>query len=373
MKRKFEESSKDSLHPNVSTKQSLDAKKIKHIDLPMKKSSNPVDETQIVDTDEIEPFLDAKNKRGKLYPILYPDLWDFYIKHKAAFWQAEELSFAQDKKDWVDKLTDDDRHFIKYVLAFFAASDFIVNENITADGDEVEIMEYQFFSRFKGMMEDIHSITYANLINAYISNQKEKDLLFEGVKTISTIQKKADWSYKHIEQSNWKTRLVAFAIVEGIFFSGSFCAIFWLRKRQLMPGLCIANDFISRDEGLHRDFAALVYRKYVIHKLPEQEVIDIIKEAVSIEQEFCCEALPVSLIGMNKTSMSSYIEFVADCLAVTLINKKIYNVQNPFDFMQMQGMTLKDDFFTHRPSSYANQAVLNTSDTGNDILYDEDF
>lgn len=332
--------------------------------------SSPAAQSQTI----IEPFLDPKNARARLFPIQYDDLWEFYILHKAAFWTPEEITLTNDLNDWNDKLTDDERYYLKMVLAFFSASDLIVNENCEKDNEsEISILEYQFFNRFKMMMEDIHSITYANLIDTYIRKEDEKAFLFNAVQNIPIIKLKADWSRQYIDKGDFATRLIAFAIVEGIFFSGSFCAIFWLRKRQLLAGLCTANDFIARDEGIHRDFAILVYRKYIVHKKDKSEVISIIKDAVKIEQEFCCKALPVSLIGMNSDLMGQYIEYVSDQLCDLLIGQKIYNTKNPFPWMTTMGIGSKEDFFANRPTNYANQNVLHSSKNNENDESDDDF
>lgn len=318
-----------------------------------------------------EPLLSSEFKRNALFPIRYPDIWKFYTDHRASFWQPEEITLKDDQSHW-EKLNADEKKYIKYVLAFFSGSDFIVNENCEADKEEVTILEYSFFNQFKIMMENIHSETYANLIEAFVRDSDEKEELLNAIETIPCIKRKADWCRRYINEGSFVTRLIAFAIVEGVFFSGSFCAIFWLKKRGLMPGLCQSNDFIARDEGLHRDFAIMVYRKYVVNKLPASQVLAIIREAVAIEQEFCCEALPVSLIGMNASQMAQYIEYVADMLSQDLINQKIYNSDNPFDWMLTIGMNKKDDFFSRRPTAYANQSVL-ASKADNEISFEADF
>ncbi len=328
--------------------------------------------TSLIKVQEIEPFLDPNNKRQRLYPIQYPDLWSEYQKHAAANWAAKEVDLSKDLNDWNNKLNDDERHYIKYGLAFFAGSDFIVNENQEKDTDEVTILEYNFFNADKIARENIHTESYADLIETYIKDDTEKDLLLSATQNIPSIKKKADWLRKYIINDTFVVRLVACAITEGIFFSGTFCAIFWLRKRALMPGLCDMNQLISIDEGLHRDFACLVYKKYIVNKLPENVLIDMIKSAVEIEQEFCTDSLPVSLIGMNDSLMRNYIEYVADHLCLNLIGKRIYNTENPFDWMTMISMETKSDFFVHRPTSYSKQAIL-TDKKQNTINFDEDY
>ena len=252
---------------------------------------------------------------------------------EASFWTAEEIDLGQDLTDWTDKLNDDERFFIKHVLAFFAASDGIVNENLAEHFlSEVQYTEAKFFYGFQVSMENIHSETYSLLIDTYISDNAEKDHLFNAIDTLDCVKKKADWALRWIDNGSFAERLVAFAAVEGIFFSGSFCSIFWLKKRGLMPGLTFSNELISRDEGLHCDFACLLYTTHLVNKLSKQQVQDIIVDAVNIEKEFVTDALPVKLIGMNAELMGQYIEFVADRLLVELGNDKIYNVGNPFDF-----------------------------------------
>jgi ribonucleoside-diphosphate reductase beta chain len=321
---------------------------------------------------QIEPFLNPKNHRERLYPIQYPDLWKYYQTHKSAFWVSEEVDLYKDIRDWSEKLTDDERHYVKWTLAFFAGSDFIINENQKKDEDEVVILEYKFFNADKISRENIHSQSYAELIEAYIKDPIEKDNLLNATTNIPSIRQKAEWMRQYICNGSFVQRLVASSIMEGIFFSGSFCSIFWLRKRGLMPGLCDMNELISRDEGIHRDFACMVYRDHIVNKLEENELIEMVKEAVDIEKSFCTEALPVSLVGMNKELMCQYIEYVSDHLCVNLIGKRIYNVENPFEWMNMISMDIKADFFVHRPTAYAKQKVL-TSSEENQVDFDADF
>src|SRR6186713_1546861 len=284
---------------------------------------------------QIEPILRENPGRFVIFPIQHQDIWKFYKMSEANFWTAEEIDLQQDLVDWNQKLNDDERHFIKHVLAFFAASDGIVNENLAEHFvSEVQYTEAKFFYGFQIAIENIHSETYYLLIDTYVKDPKEKDKLFHAVDTMDCVKKKADWALRWISKGSFQERLIAFAAVEGIFFSGSFCSIFWLKKRGLMPGLTFSNEFISRDEGMHCDFACLLY-SMLENKLPNEKVTMIIKDAVAYEHEFVTDALPVSLIGMNAKMMCQYIEFVADRLLVSLGCEKVYKSSNPFDFMEM--------------------------------------
>ncbi|WWC67073.1 uncharacterized protein I206_100980 [Kwoniella pini CBS 10737] len=315
-----------------------------------------------------EPLLQETNSRFVLFPIKYREIWQMYKQAQASFWTAEEINLAPDLHDWENKLNDNERYFIEHVLAFFAASDGIVNENLVERfSAEVQCAEAKCFYGFQIMMENIHSETYSLLIDTYIKDQERRNYLFDAIDTIPCIQKKANWALKWItdEKSTFAERLIAFAAVEGIFFSGSFASIFWLKKRGLMPGLTFSNELISRDEGLHTDFACLLFTH--LRRRPHSDTIArIIKEAVAIEQEFLTDALPVSLIGMNAKLMCQYIEFVADRLLVALGNEKIWNVSNPFDFMEMISLQGKANFFESRVSAYSksgvNQSVGATAD-----------
>ncbi len=305
----------------------------------------------------MEPLLAENPNRFVLFPIQNPQVWEFYKKAEASFWTAEEIDLSQDQKDW-NGLNSNEQHFIKHVLAFFAASDGIVNENLAINFmQEVQMPEARCFYGFQIMMENIHSETYSLLIDTYIKDPKEKDYLFNALETVPAVQKKGQWALTWINSENFAERLIAFAAVEGIFFSGSFCSIFWLKKRGLMPGLTFSNELISRDEGLHCDFACLLY-SYLNNKLPEARVQEIIRDAVTIEQEFVTDALPVSLIGMNARSMSQYIEFVADRLLVSLGCGKIYNATNPFDFMEMISVQGKTNFFEKKVAEYQKAGVM---------------
>ena len=320
-----------------------------------------------------EPILQANNSRFVLFPIQHDDIWEFYKKAEASFWTAEEIDLSQDLKDW-ENMTDGERHFISHVLAFFAASDGIVNENLAEHFvAEVQYTEAKFFYGFQIAIENIHSETYSLLIDTYIKNPKEKDKLFNAIDTMECVKKKADWALRWIDKGNFQERIIAFAAVEGIFFSGSFCSIFWLKKRGLMPGLSFSNELISRDEGLHCDFACLLYNSHIENKLDEQVVIDVIKDAVSIEKEFVTDSLPVNLIGMNADLMCQYIEFVADRLLNELIGKKIFNAGNPFDFMEMISLQGKTNFFEKRVGDYQKAGVLNNDGETPKFSLDEDF
>jgi ribonucleoside-diphosphate reductase beta chain len=319
----------------------------------------------------MEPLLAENPNRFVLFPIQNDEVWQYYKKSQASFWTAEEIDLSQDQKDW-NGLNSNEQHFIKHVLAFFAASDGIVNENLAVNFmQEVQMPEARCFYGFQIMMENIHSETYSLLIDTYIKDPKEKDYLFNALETVPAVQKKGEWALKWINSENFAERLIAFAAVEGIFFSGSFCSIFWLKKRGLMPGLTFSNELISRDEGLHCDFACLLY-SYLQNKLPEARVQGIIRDAVSIEQEFVTDALPVSLIGMNAKAMSQYIEFVADRLLVSLGCGKIYNATNPFDFMEMISVQGKTNFFEKRVAEYQKAGVM-AERADNVFSLDEDF
>ena len=320
-----------------------------------------------------EPILQENTNRFVLFPIQHDDIWAFYKRAEASFWTAEEIDLQPDLIDWESKLNEDEKHFIKHVLAFFAASDGIVNENLAENFlAEVQYTEAKFFYGFQISMENVHSETYSLLIDTYIKDSSEKKHLFNALDTLDCVKKKADWALKWIDKGSYAERLIAFAAVEGIFFSGSFCSIFWLKKRGLMPGLSFSNELISRDEGLHCDFACLLYTKHLVNMLPKEQVAGIIKDAVEIEKEFVTDALPVRLIGMNSELMSRYIEFVADRLLVELGNEKIYNATNPFDFMDMISIQGKTNFFEKRVGEYQKAGVL-SGDNNQSFSLDEDF
>ena len=319
-----------------------------------------------------EPLLQENPNRFVLFPIQNDDIWRMYKQAEASFWTAEEIDLSPDLKDW-ESLNDGERHFISHVLAFFAASDGIVNENLAVNFmKEVQLPEAKCFYGFQIMMENIHSETYSLLIDTYIKDSKEKDRLFNALETVPCVATKGEWALRWIESENFLERLIAFAAIEGIFFSGSFCSIFWLKKRGLMPGLSFSNELISRDEGLHCDFACLLYTKYIKNKLPKERVYQIIKEAVEIEKEFVVDSLPVDLIGMNSKLMTEYIEFVADRLLVALECDKVYNATNPFDFMEMISLQGKTNFFEKRVAEYQKSGVMSDKDS-NKFTLDEDF
>ncbi|GAB2829777.1 ribonucleoside-diphosphate reductase small subunit [Ferruginibacter profundus] len=320
-------------------------------------------------TDEI--LLKENKDRFVILPINYPKIWEQYKRHEASFWTAEEIDLSGDMKDW-ENLNDGERHFISHVLAFFAASDGIVNENLAVNFmSEVQLPEARCFYGFQIMMENIHSETYALLIDTYIKNAEEKHKLFHAIDTIPAVKKKAEWALRWIDNGTFAERLVAFAAVEGIFFSGSFCSIFWLKKRGLMPGLTFSNELISRDEGLHCEFACLLY-KMLKNQLTEQQVQKIITDAVTIEKEFITEALPVGLIGMNAELMQQYIEFVADRWLSELGYATVFNTTNPFDFMEMISLQGKTNFFEKRVGDYQKAGVMGTKETQSFSL-EEDF
>lgn len=306
-----------------------------------------------------EPILEENKSRFVLFPIQHDDIWSFYKKAEASFWTAEEIDLSPDQIDWETKLNHDERHFIKHVLAFFAASDGIVNENLAENFlSEVQYTEAKFFYGNQVAMENIHSETYSLLIDTYIKDSAEKNHLFNAIETLDCVKRKADWALRWIDKGSFAERLVAFAAVEGIFFSGSFCSIFWLKKRGLMPGLSFSNELISRDEGLHCDFACLLYNNHLVNKLSKDQVREIIMDAVEIEKEFVTDAIPVKLIGMNSELMQQYIEFVADRLLVELGNERVYNTSNPFDFMEMISIQGKTNFFEKRVGEYQKAGVL---------------
>lgn len=319
-----------------------------------------------------EPILEENSERFVLFPIKHKDIWQMYKQAEASFWTAEEIDLSPDLADWENKLTADEKHFIKHVLAFFAASDGIVNENLAVNFmKEVQYPEARCFYGFQIMIENIHSEAYSLLIDTYIQDTAEKNYLFNALDTVPCVKKKADWALRWISQGSFAERLVAFAAVEGIFFSGSFCSIFWLKKRGLMPGLSFSNELISRDEGLHCDFACLLYTQ-LTNKLDPKEVQEIIATAVALEHEFVCDALPVRLIGMNSDLMCQYIQFVADRLLVALGVPKIYHVTNPFDFMDLISIPGKTNFFERRVAEYQKSGVMTSKEEATFTLT-EDF
>lgn len=359
--------SPDTLVDNVSDEDDLDTlrqKFVGEIDLPQHE----------------EPLLKESRRRFVLFPIQYHEIWQMYKKAEASFWTAEEMDLSKDIHDWNNRLNDNERHFVSHVLAFFAASDGIVNENLVERfSNEVQVAEARCFYGFQIMMENIHSETYSLLIDTYIKDAAQREYLFDAIETIPCVKRKAEWALKWIsdDRSTFAERLVAFAAVEGIFFSGSFASIFWLKKRGLMPGLTFSNELISRDEGMHTDFACLLFSH--LKRRPHPNTIErIITEAVKIEQEFLTDALPIGLIGMNAKLMCQYIEFVADRLLVSLGNEKVYNVTNPFDFMDMISLQGKTNFFEKRVSDYSKANVVHSNQkaeptAAKTFSLDEDF
>ena len=318
-----------------------------------------------------EPLLTPDDKRFVMFPIKYDDIWAMYKKQVDCFWRPEEIDLSKDLDDWA-KLNDDEKHFISMILAFFAASDGIVLENLAQRFmSDVQISEARAFYGFQIAMENIHSHTYSLLIETYIKDKEQKHKLFNAIENYPCIKKKSDWAQKwiHDNRSSFATRLVAFACIEGIFFSGAFCSIFWLKKRGLMPGLTFSNELISRDEALHCEFAILLYSK-LEKKLAKAKIHDIIKECVEIEIEFICNALPCRLIGMNSDLMGQYIQFVADRLCVQLGYPKIYNALNPFPFMELISLEGKTNFFERVVSEYA---LANVTKTETDFDFTDEF
>ena len=300
-----------------------------------------------------EHILQENKDRFVMFPLKYHDIWGLYKQAQMSNWTAEEIDLAQDLTDWNEKLNDNEKHFIKMVLAFFAASDGIVNENLAENFlKEVQYPEAKSFYGFQIAMENVHSETYSLLIDTYIKDSVEKDRLFHAIDNFPSIKEKADWALKWIASDSFDERLIAFAAVEGIFFSGSFCSIFWLKKRGLMPGLSFSNELISRDEGLHCQFACLLHNRYIKNKVSEERIKEIICSAVDIEKKFITESLPVSLIGMNSKLMEQYIQFTADFWLQALGCQKVYNVENPFDFMDMISLQGKTNFFEKRVAEY---------------------
>jgi ribonucleoside-diphosphate reductase beta chain len=319
-----------------------------------------------------EPILTDNPGRFVIFPIEHHDIWERYKEQQASIWTAEEIDLSADLNDWRNKLNDDERYFIKNVLAFFAASDGIVNENLAENFlSEVQYAEAKFFYGFQVMMENVHSETYSLLIDTYIQDPVEKDRLFNAIDNIPAVMKKAEWALNWIGSATFQERLVAFAAVEGMFFSGSFCAIFWMKKRGLLPGLCFSNELISRDEGMHCDFAVLLHNEHLANKVSEERIKEIILSALEIEKEFITESLPVRLIGMNQDLMKQYLEFVADRLLVDFGCSKVFNVTCPFDFMENIALQGKTNFFEKKVGDYQKSGIMNkNTDT---FAFGEDF
>jgi len=320
-----------------------------------------------------EILLSDEEKRYVIFPIRHDKYWEMYKQAEANFWTTEELDLSKDMNDY-NKLSSDEQYFINNILAFFAASDGIVNENLVERFcNEVKILEAKFFYGFQIAMENIHSETYSLLIDTYIKDLSLKNKLFNAIDTIPSVKKKAEWTLNWIgDKSDFGKRVIAFACVEGIFFSGAFCSIFWLKKRGLMPGLCHSNELISRDEGLHTEFAVLIHHT-LQNKCPDKEIYEIVKEAVSIEKEFITESLPCKLIGMNNDLMKQYIEHIADRLLLMFGLEKVYNSNNPFDWMEMISIQGKTNFFEKRVGEYSNNANPNSNSEDNIFELDGDF
>lgn len=320
-----------------------------------------------------EPILQENKDRFVIFPIQHDDIWQLYKQQQACIWTAEEIDLGPDLTDWHNKLNADEQYFIKHILAFFAASDGIVNENLAENFvNEVQYTEAKFFYGFQIMMENIHSETYSLLIDTYIDDESEKDQLFHAIENFPAIKQKADWALQWIESPSFAERLIAFAAVEGVFFSGSFCALYWLKKRGLMPGLTFSNELISRDEGMHRDFAVHLHNNHIANKVPQERIREIIVTALDIERTFITESLPVSLIGMNSKLMTQYLEFVTDHLLVSLGCEKEYNVENPFDFMEMISLQGKTNFFEKRVGDYQKAGVVESREN-QEFSLDADF
>ena len=319
-----------------------------------------------------EPILSDNPGRFVIFPIEHHDIWEKFKEQQASIWTAEEIDLSADLNDWRNKMNDDERYFIKNVLAFFAASDGIVNENLAENFlSEVQYAEAKFFYGFQIMMENVHSETYSLLIDTYIQDPAEKDRLFNAIATIPAVAKKAEWALNWIGNASFQERLIAFAAVEGIFFSGSFCSIFWMKKRGMLPGLCFSNELISRDEGMHCDFAVHLHNEHLANKVSEERIKEILLSALEIEKEFITESLPVRLIGMNSDLMKQYLEFVTDRLLVDLGCSKVFNVTCPFDFMENIALQGKTNFFEKKVGDYQKSGILNkNTDT---FAFGEDF
>lgn len=315
-----------------------------------------------------EPILVENPNRFVIFPIQHQDIWELYKLAESAFWRAEEIDLTEDIPDWNEKLNDNERYFIKMILAFFAASDGIVNENICENFvKEVQYPEAKFFYGFQIMMENIHSLVYSQLIDTYIKDDKEKTLLFNALEHLPVVKKKGEWALKWIKSDSFAERLIAFIAVEGIFFSGSFCSIFWLKTKGLMSGLSLANEFISKDEASHTDFAIHLFNNHIVNKPSKERVKEILLSAIEIEKEFITETLPVSLIGMNKDLMSQYIEYVVDQLLIQLNIEPEFNSKNPFDFMLQIALDRKNNFFEKRGGNYKK------ANLGEELTFDEEF
>lgn len=374
---------KTNYHLNKENMAKLNTKQVgleleKKMQKPMESNVEAIKSAKPVKMDksaEVEPLLKENPRRFVMFPIQYPDIWEMYKKAEASFWTAEEVDLAVDVKHWQEKLKPQERYFISHVLAFFAASDGIVNENLVeCFSQEVQIPEARSFYGFQIAIENIHSEMYSLLIETLIQDPVERSNLFNAIETMPCIQKKAVWALTWInkEKASYAERVVAFAAVEGIFFSGSFASIFWLKNRGIMPGLTFSNELISRDEGLHCDFACLMF-KHLVNKPSEEKIKEIILDAVKIEQEFLTESLPCDLLGMNKGLMKTYIEFVADRLLLALGCNKIWHRENPFDFMENISLGRKANFFESRVSDYQKSSVMDSLNESSKELKFDDF
>jgi len=358
---------------NIQDKENKPSVGKKDATSPLKQSTQEPQKRVVAVNKQVEPLLRDNPQRFVIFPIQYADIFQMYKKAVASFWTVEEVDLSKDLADW-ESLKAEERHFISHVLAFFAASDGIVNENLVERFcQEVQVPEARCFYGFQIAIENIHSEMYSLLINTYINDTQEQHRLFNAIETLPCVKRKADWALRWIahDTATYAERIVAFASVEGIFFSGSFASIFWLKKRGLMPGLTFSNELISRDEGLHTDFACLMY-KHLVNKPSVEKVQGIVRDAVNIEQEFLTDALPVKLIGMNCVLMCQYIEFVADRLLLELQCPKMYNVENPFDFMENISLEGKTNFFEKRVGEYQKFGVTNSPETRQFTL-DADF
>lgn len=317
-----------------------------------------------------EPLLMVDKTRKGLYPLKYPGIWAFFTLHLSLHWTQKDIDLSKDVNDW-NNASEGERHFLEFIIAFFASSDFIVNENQEKDDEDVKVHEHKIFNHDKMSREDTHSITYADLLEAYVKDPVRREYLKNAVMEIPAVKEKAAWIREYIEHGTFVERVVAISIVEGIFFSGSFCGIYWMKKRGKLPGLCDSNELIARDEGLHRDYACYQYRELIVNPFPNEIVIDMIKSSVLLEQEFVTVALPVNLIGMNNEMMSQYIEYVADHLYFNLCNQQIFFVANPFDdWLTAISLKTKLDFFVGRSNNYSDQQLLAT-DEENEIRADD--
>jgi ribonucleoside-diphosphate reductase beta chain len=325
-----------------------------------------------IENKDVESLVDPKNARLSILPIIYTHIWDMYKKHKSSNWVEDEIPYKDDIIDWKTKLDDDGRHFIKLTLAYFSASDLIVNENENKNNDEITILEVNFYIRSKMEREDTHSITYSSHLEVLVPDKEERLKLINAVETVPVIKEKAKWFRKYINNGTIVERIVSGAITEGIFFSSSFCSIYWLKKKGLMPALTFSNELISKDEGNHRDTYCLIYRTMIKNKLPKETVINMIKDAVILEQNFATEALPVKLVGMNIIEMKKYIEYVADHLSINLIGERIYNGENPFDWMDMISIDTKINFFDKKVPNYAETSLISNNED-NKIRFDAQF